>query len=106
MRNFMMLLHAETLKVGLSTLGPAPHNQLLELRLPRSGFLNPRGDLAMADNLKDRGAQDRARINVNEEHEVRYWTKKFGVSEDELKKAVESAGVSADAVAKKLGKPA
>jgi hypothetical protein len=47
----------------------------------------------MADNLKDRGAQDRARIDVNEEHELRYWTEKFGVSADELRKAVEAVGV-------------
>ena len=29
----------------------------------------------MADDLKNRGAQDRARISMSEEHEVRYWTK-------------------------------
>jgi hypothetical protein len=60
----------------------------------------------MSDDLKNKGAQDRARINVNEEHEVRYWTKKWNVSADELKKAVEAVGVSAEAVAKKLGKSA
>jgi hypothetical protein len=60
----------------------------------------------MSDDLKNKGPQDRARINLHEEHEVRYWTKKFGVTEDELKKAVASAGVSAEAVAKKLGKTA
>jgi len=27
----------------------------------------------MADDLTNRGARDRSRINVNEEHEVRYW---------------------------------
>jgi hypothetical protein len=41
----------------------------------------------MSDDLKNKGPQDRARINLHEEHEVRYWTKKFGVTEDELKKA-------------------
>jgi hypothetical protein len=34
----------------------------------------------MADDLKDRGAQDRSRVNVNEDHEVCYWTQKWGVS--------------------------
>ena len=58
----------------------------------------------MSDDLNNKGPQDRARINLNEKHEVRYWSKKLGVTEDELKKAVESAGVSAVAVAKKLGK--
>jgi hypothetical protein len=58
----------------------------------------------MSDDLKNKGAQDRSRINVNEEHEVRYWTKKFGVSADQLKKAVEAVGTSAEAVAKRFGK--
>jgi hypothetical protein len=53
----------------------------------------------MADNLEDRGAQDRARINVNEPHEVAYWTEKFGVSADVLRNTVTDVGVSADAVA-------
>ena len=32
----------------------------------------------MADDLTNRGAQDRSRINVNEKHEVRYWAQKWG----------------------------
>lgn len=52
----------------------------------------------MADNLQDRGAQDRARVNINEDHEVRYWTKKFGVTEEQLIAAVSVVGVSADEV--------
>jgi hypothetical protein len=58
----------------------------------------------MADDLKDRGAQDRSRVNVNEDHEVRYWMQKWGVSEAQLIAAVRKAGVSADAVARELGK--
>jgi hypothetical protein len=58
----------------------------------------------MADDLKNRGAQDRARVNVNEDHEVRYWTKKWGVSEEQLTAAVQKVGVVADAVARELGK--
>jgi len=52
----------------------------------------------MADDLKDRGAQDRARINVNEEHEVRFWTGALNANEEQLRTAVASVGVSADAV--------
>src|SRR6185503_11032643 len=52
---------------------------------------------SMSDNLKDRGPQDRSRINVNEDWELRYWTKELGVSEDRLRQAVQKAGVSADA---------
>ena len=58
----------------------------------------------MADNLQDRGAQDRARVNINEEHEVRYWTEKFGVSEEDLIQAVSVVGVSADEVERYLKK--
>jgi hypothetical protein len=58
----------------------------------------------MADDLKNRGAQDRARVNVHEAHEVAYWTKKWGISKEQLAAAVEKAGVSADAVARELGK--
>ncbi|HYD11471.1 MAG TPA: DUF3606 domain-containing protein [Allosphingosinicella sp.] len=58
----------------------------------------------MADDLKDRGAQDRARININEEHEVRYWTEALGVNEQQLRAAVAEVGVSADEVRRLLGK--
>jgi hypothetical protein len=52
----------------------------------------------MTDNKEDRGAADRSRINVNEDYEVRYWTKKFGVSEEELIAAVTIVGVRVDQV--------
>jgi hypothetical protein len=58
----------------------------------------------MADDLKNRGAQDRARVNIHEDHEVRYWTEKWGVTKEQLVAAVGKAGVSVDAVAKELGK--
>jgi hypothetical protein len=58
----------------------------------------------MADDLKDRGAQDRSRVNVNEDHEVRYWTQKWDVTKEQLMAAVKKAGVSVAAVAKALGK--
>ena len=59
----------------------------------------------MPDDTTNRGAQDRARINVNEEHEVRYWTKALGVSEQKLREAVAAVGVSAEAVRRHLGAP-
>ena len=58
----------------------------------------------MADDLKSRGAQDRARVNVNEDHEVQYWTQKWGVSKEQLAASVKKVGVSVDAVAQELGK--
>jgi hypothetical protein len=56
----------------------------------------------MTDDLSKRGAQDRTRINIHEDHEIRYWTQKFGVSQDQLKAAVQKVGPSAAAVEKEL----
>ena len=56
----------------------------------------------MADDKEKRGPSDRSRINVNEDYELRYWTKKFGVSEDELRKAVNKVGPMAKAVEQEL----
>ena len=58
----------------------------------------------MADDLKNRGAQDRTRVNIHEDHEVRYWTEKWDVSKEQLAEAVQKAGVSVEAVARELGK--
>lgn len=58
----------------------------------------------MPDNKTKIGPQDSSRINVNEEHEVKYWTKALGVTKEELSKAVEKVGTSADAVKKLLKK--
>lgn len=46
----------------------------------------------MSDDLSKKGVQDRSRINMNEPHEVSYWTDKFGVTKEELQKAIEKAG--------------
>jgi hypothetical protein len=58
----------------------------------------------MADNLSKRGSHDRQRINVHEDYELRYWSEKFGVSSDELRKAVQHVGPMVHNVAKHLGK--
>ncbi|MFF7060805.1 DUF3606 domain-containing protein [Achromobacter sp. AGC78] len=58
----------------------------------------------MSDDLTNRGPQDRARINVNEDHELRYWTKELGVSEERLKEAVKAVGVSVGSVREHLRK--
>ena len=42
----------------------------------------------MPDNKSLSGGQDRKRINVNEDYEVRDWAKKFAVSPEKLKEAV------------------
>jgi hypothetical protein len=46
----------------------------------------------MSDDLSKRGGQDRTRINVNQDYELRDWAKKFGITRDELKEEVRAAG--------------
>ena len=48
----------------------------------------------MADDLSKTGKADDQRINMEQEHEVNYWTQKLGVSRDELRQAVTRAGSS------------
>jgi hypothetical protein len=57
----------------------------------------------MADNLQSAGPQDRSRINVNEEWEVRYWTQELGVSKEKLAEIVKEVGPSVTAVRKRIG---
>ncbi len=56
----------------------------------------------MADDKTKRGPQDRNRINLSEDYEVRYWSEKFGVSADQLRAAVQKVGNSPEAVQKEL----
>jgi uncharacterized protein DUF3606 len=58
----------------------------------------------MADNASERGMRDRSRINVNQPHEMSYWSKKFGVSEAQLRTAVEQVGPMAEKVEQHLGR--
>jgi hypothetical protein len=58
--------------------------------------------MSMPDNLTKSGGQDRKRIDVSQEHELRDWSKKFGVSQDRLKEAVQAVGTRADKVQKHL----
>lgn len=46
----------------------------------------------MSDDTKERGAGDRNRINVNQDHELRYWTKELGVDAETLKATVQRVG--------------
>jgi len=56
------------------------------------------------DNKQNVGNPDRSRINVHEEYELNDWSKKFGVSHDELKTAVEAVGTEAKDVEEYLKK--
>ncbi len=52
----------------------------------------------MSDDRTNRGARDRARININQDYERRDWAKSLGVTEDELREAVHNVGDRADKV--------
>lgn len=52
----------------------------------------------MADDKNQAGGQDRSRINVNQDYELQDWSKKFGVTPEQLKDAVKAVGTSAEAV--------
>jgi len=52
----------------------------------------------MSDDKTKTGGQDRTRISLSEDYEVRDWAKKFGVIVDELKAAVKAVGNDAKAV--------
>jgi hypothetical protein len=58
----------------------------------------------MPDDLTKKGRPDRSKIAMGEEHELKYWTKHFDVSKEELQRAVDKVGNSAAAVKKELGK--
>ena len=56
----------------------------------------------MADDLKKTGKQDDERINVDQDHEVSYWSEKLGVSRDKLRETVARVGPMRQAVERAL----
>lgn len=52
----------------------------------------------MADDKTQVGGQDRKRISLSEEYEVRDWMESFGVSKEKLVEAVNAVGDRADDV--------
>jgi uncharacterized protein DUF3606 len=46
----------------------------------------------MSDDLSKRGGQDRKRIDVSQDWEVRDWAQRFGVSQEDVKSAVKAVG--------------
>jgi hypothetical protein len=57
----------------------------------------------MSDDKHRSGGQDRARISLTEDYEVRDWAAKFGVTEKALRDAVARVGDRAEDVQKELG---
>lgn len=52
----------------------------------------------MSDDKSRSGGQDRSRISLNEDYEVRDWSNKFGVTEQVLRDAVARVGDRAEDV--------
>ena len=46
----------------------------------------------MADDRSKTGKDDYSRINIQQTHEINYWTKQLNTSPDKLKKAVAEVG--------------
>ncbi len=57
---------------------------------------------SVSDDKIKPGGQDRTRINVNEDQELRDWSKKFSARPEPLKAAVKDAGTNALAVEQQL----
>ena len=56
----------------------------------------------MSDDKNKSGGQDRARISLSQDFEVRDWSRKFGVSEQALRDAVGRVGDRAQDVERDL----
>ena len=57
----------------------------------------------MADDPTLTQPQDARRVNVQQPHELRYWSEKFGVSAETLREAVAQVGPMVEDVADYLG---
>ena len=71
---------------------------MLNVRASAMGRIRQR----MSDDPNKRGPADRTRIDPEADHEVQYWSEKFGVSYDRLKETVKRVGPMADDVEKAL----
>ena len=49
---------------------------------------------SMKDHDKARGEPDRARIRLDDENDVRYWTREFRITEEALRGAIAASGTS------------
>ena len=49
----------------------------------------------MSDDKKNVGSPDRDRISLSEAYEIQDWSRKFGVTQEQLKDAVKQVGSNA-----------
>jgi hypothetical protein len=59
-------------------------------------------EIPMADDKTKRAPQDAKLISLEEDYEVEYWTRKFGVTRQRLADAVKAVGHSAEKVGEHL----
>jgi hypothetical protein len=52
----------------------------------------------MSDDKSNAGGQDRQRININEDYELRDWAKSLSTTPERLKEAVQAVGDRAEKV--------
>jgi hypothetical protein len=57
----------------------------------------------MPDDLTKTGRADDTRINIHQDHELRYWSQKLGVTPDQIKEAVRAVGPMVKDVKRHLG---
>lgn len=57
----------------------------------------------MSDDKSKSSGQDRQRINVNQDYELRDWAKTLNTTPERLKEAVQAVGDRADKVREYLG---
>lgn len=57
----------------------------------------------MSDNLSKTGKADDIRINIHQDHEVRYWSQTLGVPPERLKQVVREVGPMVRDVKRHLG---
>ena len=46
------------------------------------------------DSYNYPGSHDWSKVNIDENYEVEYWSNKFGIKPEQLRKAVETVGIS------------
>jgi hypothetical protein len=55
-------------------------------------------ETSMSDDTSKSGGQDRQRINVNQDYELRDWAKSLNTTPERVKEAVQAVGDRADKV--------
>jgi len=58
----------------------------------------------MSDDLRRTAPEDPTKVNIHETWEVQYWTRKWNVTEAQLRAAHQAVGPGAAAIARYLGK--